>query len=345
MKYLFIALFFFCMECTASAQDLNFSQFYELPLLRNPALAGVFNGDVRLQSVYRNQWQSVTVPFRTGALSAEIKLPSCGNYSYVTLGLQTIYDVAGDSKLSRLQVLPVVCYQQNLNGEGGAHISGAFMGGNVRSQFDPTGLKWDDQFVNGQYSPTNPTRQVLNSTGKNYWDLSGGLALTSPLEFGSFYVGLALFHFNSPDVGFHVAADSASKLDRKIVLNGGLSIENTESSRITIFTDYFSQGGHRQFVGGLFYSIDVVDYLQDPYDNYEDKTKVTFGGLYRWNDAFIPTVRLEHHKFSMGLSYDVNVSKLKTASQARGGLELTLNYVSPISGRNCASAKMKCPRL
>ena len=45
------------------SQDIHFSQFNEAPLLRNPALAGLFSGDIRLQSVFRTQWQSVTVPF------------------------------------------------------------------------------------------------------------------------------------------------------------------------------------------------------------------------------------------------------------------------------------------
>ena len=45
-----------------SAQDINFSQFYDVPMLRNAALAGIFTGNVRLTSAYRNQWQAVTVP-------------------------------------------------------------------------------------------------------------------------------------------------------------------------------------------------------------------------------------------------------------------------------------------
>jgi hypothetical protein len=47
---------------TASAQDIHFSQFFEAPLLRNPSLAGIFTGDLRVQGVYRTQWGSVTVP-------------------------------------------------------------------------------------------------------------------------------------------------------------------------------------------------------------------------------------------------------------------------------------------
>ena len=55
------------------AQDYTFSQFYEQPLLRNPALAGLFTGDLRVSMSYRDQWGSVTVPFRTTSLSIEHK--------------------------------------------------------------------------------------------------------------------------------------------------------------------------------------------------------------------------------------------------------------------------------
>ena len=339
MKKIITSTTLICIATIAHAQDINFSQFYELPLLRNPALAGIFNGDVRVQSVYRSQWQSVTVPYKTGGISAEMKFPLANNYDHFTVGMQTTYDVAGDSRLSRLQVLPVLSYHRNLNGEEGAYLSAAFMGGVVTSQFDPTQLKWDDQFVNGQYSATNPTRQVLNRTGKNYMDLSAGISLTSPFGAdGSFYVGAGLYHFNKPKVGFEVATDSISTLNYKWAFNAGIAFAATDYSRINMFADYFRQGGHRQFMGGAFYTYDLVQY-----DEMDDKTSISFGALYRWNDAIIPVLRLDHHQISIGLSYDANVSKLMTASQSRGGFELTLNYKAFISGRAVNAYKMRCP--
>ena len=58
-----------------NAQDIHFSQFFEAPLLRNPALAGLFNGDLRFQMVYRNQWNSITDAYQTGSLNGEYKVP------------------------------------------------------------------------------------------------------------------------------------------------------------------------------------------------------------------------------------------------------------------------------
>lgn len=45
-----------------NAQDIHFSQFYEAPLSRNPALAGIFTGNLRVQLLHRNQWATIDVP-------------------------------------------------------------------------------------------------------------------------------------------------------------------------------------------------------------------------------------------------------------------------------------------
>src|SRR6476659_821913 len=92
------------------AQDISFSQFYDQPLLRNPALAGIFTGDVRFTASYRNQWQSVTVPYRTFGLSSEVKFPlQVMNLDVTTtLGLQLFRDVAGTSEFSTTQMLPAL---------------------------------------------------------------------------------------------------------------------------------------------------------------------------------------------------------------------------------------------
>ncbi|MEO6357893.1 MAG: type IX secretion system membrane protein PorP/SprF, partial [Ferruginibacter sp.] len=66
-------MFVLLSSLQVAGQDIHFSQFFETPLLRNPALGGLFSGDIRLQSVYRTQWQSVTVPYQTVSLNGEYK--------------------------------------------------------------------------------------------------------------------------------------------------------------------------------------------------------------------------------------------------------------------------------
>jgi type IX secretion system PorP/SprF family membrane protein len=340
-----IALYFLPTAFQVSAQDLNFSQFYELPLLRNPALGGVFIGDVRVQSLYRNQWQSVTVPFRTSGLSAEVNFPMNDYGHYLTTGVQVLHDVAGDSKLTRTHLMPFVTYHVPLGGNE-MYLSGSIMGGLVNNRFDPTGLRWDDQYQGGQFDPSNPTRQVITQTGRNYFDLNAGLALSGLLtESISFYTGVGIFHANNPTVAFQ---NDNVRLGRKWAFNGGVTIETSDWHRITFYGDLFVQnasgtaanttrvGSQQVALIGAFYTTDLAQY------NTDDKVSLSIGGIYRWADAFAPVCRLDLKQWSLGLSYDVNVSQLTKASGARGGFELTLAWKNVFKSRILQQYRLKC---
>src|SRR4249920_631694 len=108
---------------TLRAQDLHFSQFFETPLLRNPALAGIFTGDYRIQGVYRDQWNSFTNGYRTGSFNAEYKLPVGHTDDFLTMGLQVLYDKAGTAGLTSTQVLPVLNYNKSLSNTHPMYLS------------------------------------------------------------------------------------------------------------------------------------------------------------------------------------------------------------------------------
>jgi hypothetical protein len=55
-------------------QDIHFSQFLNSPLSLNPSETGNFDGDWRIVANYRNQWQSLGVPFRTISASYDRQL-------------------------------------------------------------------------------------------------------------------------------------------------------------------------------------------------------------------------------------------------------------------------------
>lgn len=320
----------------AGAQDIHFSQFYELPMLRNPALAGIFTGDIRISGVYRNQWQSVTVPYSTFGLGTEYKRSLGSNTDdFLTIGLQATNDVAGDSRLSRTQVFPALNYHKSLNNVEGGYLSAGIMGGVVFQRFDPTKLSFDDQFVNGSYSSSNPTRQTFTNSSMMYWDLSAGLSFSSVLgQQTHYYLGFGLFHILQPKVAFQKQYDVL--LNRKWMVNAGLSIPLSDINKLIVYADYFMQGGSRQGQGGLLVNHDLSQ-LQD------NKIGVSAGLFYRWNDALVPLVRIDYYGLGLGISYDVNISKLKTASQNRGGFELTLSYKAYRNSQNSSVNKVKCP--
>lgn len=318
------------------SQDINFSQFYELPMLRNPSLAGIFAGDIRITGAYRNQWQSVTVPYRTFGLGAEYKKPLGDNSDdFVTLGLQATSDVAGDSRLTRTQIFPVLNYHKSINSLSGGYLSAGIMAGPVFQHFDPTKLSFDDQFVNGAYSASNATAQVFSNSSMMYWDASAGISFSNEAgENTRYYFGVGLFHITQPKVAFQKQYDVI--LNRKWMVNGGLSVPVSNADRMIFYADYFMQGGSRQGQGGLMLSHDLSQFE-------EEKTNISGGVFYRWNDAFIPVVKMEYNRVGIGVTYDVNMSKLKTASQYRGGFELTLSYKAYRDIHNSSANKVKCP--
>ncbi len=320
------------------AQDFTLSQFYEMPMLRNPAIAGIFTGDLRVQAAYRNQWASVTTPYKTMALSGELKKHVGFGDDYITIGLQVSNDVAGDLNFGVLQLLPAVNYMKSVN-QGNGYLSAGFMAGLVQYKFDPTKATFNDQWQNGQFNPNNYSSQSFQSTSLSYFDASFGLAFSNTIEGTStnYYTGIAYYHFNKPTSSL-IGDDS--KLLPRFVLNAGLSTPTGYSDNIYAYGDYIIQGGNNQTLLGLMYS-----HAMEESNEEGDKYAINIGGFYRWSDAFIPTVKLELRKISLGLSYDINVSKLTVASQTKGGFEITASYKSFLNIRNTSLYQSKCPKF
>jgi hypothetical protein len=67
--------------------------------------------------------------------------------------------------------------------------------------------------------------------------------------------------------------------------------------------------------------------------------------MLRLRDAVVPTVKIEKNKLAIALSYDVNVSKLKTASMSRGGMELSISFRNFLDRESSSKGVLFCPRF
>jgi hypothetical protein len=67
------------------SQDTHFSQFYMSPLTQNPAMTGALY-DMQAYLNYRNQWQSVTTPYRTMAASYDMRMNKKKNKKALNIG-------------------------------------------------------------------------------------------------------------------------------------------------------------------------------------------------------------------------------------------------------------------
>ena len=338
---IFVLAFVCLFQNKSTAQDIHFSQFSETPLLRNPALAGIFTGDVRVQAVFRSQWSSVTVPFQTSSLNAEYKLPVGNGDDFLTLGGAILYDKAGTIALTSTSVLPVLNYHKSLSAERNMYLSAGFSAGIVQRKFDASKMT-----TNSQYNGMDP--DVSLATGENmaannflYFDGSAGLSFNSQIGNNpddNLYVGVGYHHFNkSAKVSFY--NDANVKVDAKWVYSAGVKTTLNDYAFMTFYGDYSIQGAYSEIIGGMLYSYKLDAYPDDP------QYIISGGGFLRWNDAFIPMVKMDLKPLTFALSYDVNISTLKTTSQSRGGFELSLSYQKFLGRENSSGNSVRCPRF
>ena len=324
----------FIIVNSACAQDIHFSQFYEAPLYRNPAFAGVVNGDIRVQAIFRSQWNSFVNAYKTGSLNAEYKMPVGKGEDFVTTGFEAFYDRAGSADLSTTIFTPVLNYHKSLSNAKNMYLSAAFMGGIVARRFDRSKITTNNQYDGGGDG------ESLDKTQYSYWDGSAGVSFNSEIgdnPANNLLVGIAYNHFNKPKNSFYENANVL--LDPKWVFSGDFRVGVTENSWLIFHSDYSKQGTYREIIGGMLYGIRVGSLFDNPDYSLEG------GAFLRWNDAIIPVVKLDYHPFSFAFSYDINISQLKNTSYGRGGAELSLTYVGFLNRRNSSLNAVHCPRF
>lgn len=334
-----IALILFGYSPFLKAQDTHFSQFFETPLLRNPALAGIFSGDIRFQAVYRSQWNSITVPYQTVSLNGELKSGIGFKDDYITLGGEVLYDKAGTTALTATRVMPALNYHKSLSEEKNSYLSFGGMAGIVQRRVDRSKITTDSQFDGVNYNSGLSDGETNLVSSYSYFDGSVGMSFMSQLGESpddNFFIGAAYHHFMKPKkVSFF--NNPEVELMPKWVYSLGVRFGMSASNFFTLQADYATQGVNREIIGGALYSIKIDS---------DESPKYIFhaGGFLRWGDAIIPVAKLEFRPLSVSVSYDVNISPLKTASRGRGGFEFSLLY-QKYRVNNSSIDAIRCPKF
>ncbi|HWY34224.1 MAG TPA: type IX secretion system membrane protein PorP/SprF, partial [Nitrosopumilaceae archaeon] len=138
-----------------------------------------------------------------------------------------------------------------------------------------------------------------------------------------FDIGGSAFHINSPKQSY--LKDNSVKQDMKYVGYATFSI-GAKGSNICFAPGiiYMMQGPSREILTSMMFKYIIQD--QSTYTALVKPCALSFGTQYRFKDALIPTFLFEYDKYALGVSYDVNLSNLITASKSKGGLEFCLRY-------------------
>ncbi len=317
LKKLSLVLFLLQTLATA-AQDAHFSQFYEAPLLLNPARAGLVNGTFQLTGIYRSQWKEITIPFKTLSGTANVSVPAGKNKNNIIgIAITDFADKSGDATYTVNNIGAALGYHKNFGENFNRYLGGGLMFGYASTSYDPSRLTFDEDFNNG----TNT--EIIGSTKSNYFDLSAGVEYNFLNDSEHLNIGLACYHFLQPTVSYSNNAESV--IYRKWVASAGYSRPLNKMFDILPRAAVFIQGPSKEIIFGSDVKVKLT---RNAVTNYS----VYAGAYYRVGDALIPKFRVDMGDLSFSLSYDFTVSKLAKANQSSGGPELTLIYVGRVKG-------------
>lgn len=323
----------------AGAQDIHFSQIFETPLLRNPSFTGIFTGDIRVQSVYRTQWNSVTVPYQTTSVSGEVKKHVGSGDDFISYGGQILYDKAGSVALTSTHILPAINYNKSMSTEKNMYLSLGFMGGLVQRSLDRSKMTTNNQYDGTMYNGGLSDGENMAANSYSYFDGSVGMSVNGQIGSGennNFFAGLAYHHFNkAKNISFYSSNDAS--MTPKWVASGGIRFSMTTYSFFTLQSDYTIQGSFKEIMGGALYSWKLDQ-------NDENKYILHAGAYMRWKDALIPVAKLEFRPVAVAVSYDANISPLKQYSSGRGGFEISLTYQKS-KKYNSSQEAVRCPKF
>jgi type IX secretion system PorP/SprF family membrane protein len=301
------------------AQDIHFSQFMYSPLTLNPAQTGNFKGSYRLVSNFRRQWSSITIPYQTFGFSADAR--DFKRIKNLGTGISMYYDRTGDSHFSTLAVNLSTSYRFIFNNVRPEYVSIGIQGGFTQRRIDYSNLSFDNQYNGFYYDPSLPSVETFANAGRIYPNLNVGINYTKYFEKRkSVTGGIALFNITKPGQSFF--NNDQIKLDRRLGMNLGLQYQIGDKWDILPASSFMIQGTYKEFILGSSLKYILAD-------NKREYRAIYVGAWGRAKDAGFISVGMDYDEWYFGVSYDVNMSNLRPASNGRGGFEVSVIYIVP----------------
>jgi type IX secretion system PorP/SprF family membrane protein len=337
---------FFIINTFSFAQDLHFSQYNETPSLVNPALTGASHV-LAASVIYKDQWRGVTVPYKTYGASFEMKFKASNweksaqnktksyqkSISRLAGGISFFSDKAGDGNMGTSQVNLSLASFVPLNKNNS--LSVGLQASIVQRTIDFSKLIFPDQFNGLVYDPNSSNGENIAAQSYIYPDVAAGINWNygyTKRELGQTHnyranIGIAMYHINEPKQTFLIGGNE--RLAPKYVFHGNL-LFGIEGTHVILEPSYLVQfqGPSKEILAGLMYKY-LFQSDNSKYTGFIKQTTIGLGATYRNLDALIISTVIESGQYTFGFSYDLNTSKLTSASYGRGGPEIFLRFVTP----------------
>jgi type IX secretion system PorP/SprF family membrane protein len=309
--------------------DPHFSQYYAYPLYLNPALTGVFNGDLRVNGNFKNQYANINNAYQTGALSVDYR-PT----TKVGLGFNVINQAAGDIGYNYFAAYGSFGYAVAVSNDGYKKLSFGVQAGVINRSFDASKAQFGSQFnPSSGFDPTLPANENFLNTNATIFDAGAGVFYYDgdPLHTANFFGGLSASHLTRSKDPIAMNSGIATILPIRWTGHAGVRIKVNDYFDLTPHAVYIRQQKAEEKALGAYSELKI-----------DNDRGLIIGGMYRFKDAAVANVGYHVNSLIIGASYDFNTSSLNRATFGQGGLELSLSYVFK---RRIQEPEPVCPRL
>ncbi len=335
MRKIYILFFALAVATSSVAQDIHYSQFYNAPLLLNPALTGMTAGSGRASVIYRNQWFGATgagffkSPYMTTAVSGD--MPIKIKNDALGVGLFFANDQSGANTFSTFITQASVSYIKTLGKERNHRLSAGFQIGYTFQSIKVENFQWASQFDHEtvQFNPgaTSYNPENISAQNAGYLNLNFGLFWYSKLtDIVSIYTGGSFYNVTTPN--HTILPNQKRDLYWRWNAHGALDITLGKKYHILPSAQFMRQGVNDQLNTGLGFGMDFNK------KRGEDPMSLTIGLYNRihnlttgvTSDAIVPYLGFDIKRFRLGMSYDATISTLKSGSPGVGAFEISVGY-------------------
>ena len=319
------------------AQDLHFSQYFNAPLLINPANTG-FNPDYdfRIGGNYRNQWAAISNnPYKTMSVWADAQLfNNRFENGWVGIGGALLQDVAGTGNLTSTKAYGSIAYHQLLGFN--SVLSGGFNVGFTQKRVDVSKLTFNNQW-NGKFFETSiPSNEPFQFSSNTYFTIQAGLNYANFVN-DNLYLngGVSISNINRPRESFFAQGTNDDRVDVRYTAfaNASFKIQDVWIANPNV---YFSKvGTATELVLGMMLQRDLSA-------DKNGSLQLLAGAYYRQGDAIIPMIGFDIKNTKFTFNYDATFSTLKNFNQSRGAYEVSI-VKSGLYGSGEKS--IKCPTV
>ncbi len=302
---------------TTKAQDHLFSQFFNAPIYLNPSLTGQFEGDLRLNMIYRNQWSALGGDLSYINGSVDVAIPQLAG----GVGLSFNRSSEGVAYLTKNNIAATYSYSV-----GGDDFLASF---GIQAGFTNRTIDWSKLVFGDQidrrlgYDPSLVTSaQLPDFSSKFFFDPAAGVNFV----YRNAMLGAALYHINRPDESF---SGTQARLPARLTINA--SFKMPLSSNYNYMEDE-----------GSFLIPSVVYYKQGNVSSISAGAQFKYRGFnagawYRTNqqggsDAFVLSLivdvfirRRDTEKLRFGFSHDATTSRINYTNTS-GTTEGSIGY-------------------